>query len=114
MYLRYSQVRRGYWGNKIGKPHTIYTKVTGKCGSVSIRLVPAPKGAGIVAARTPKKVLQMAGISDVYTSSTGSTKTLGVYLSNLHLSHNRLRTATIKRKASVHVCSIQLQLSACP
>jgi small subunit ribosomal protein S2e len=73
-------VRRGYWGNKIGKPHTIYTKVTGKCGSVSIRLVPAPKGAGIVAARTPKKVLQMAGIEDVYSASTGSTKTLGNFV----------------------------------
>jgi small subunit ribosomal protein S2e len=73
-------VRRGYWGNKIGKPHTICTKVTGKCGSVSIRLVPAPKGAGIVAAKTPKKVLQMAGISDVYTCSTGSTKTLGNFV----------------------------------
>jgi len=73
-------VRRGYWGNKIGKPHTIYTKLTGKCGSVSIRLVPAPKGAGIVAARTPKKVLQMAGIDDIYTCSTGSTKTLGNFV----------------------------------
>lgn len=73
-------VRRGYWGNKIGKAHTIYTKVTGKCGSVSIRLIPAPKGAGIVAARTPKKVLQMAGIEDVYTCSTGSTKTLGNFV----------------------------------
>jgi len=73
-------VRRGYWGNKIGKPHTVYTKVTGKCGSVSIRLIPAPKGAGIVAARTPKKVLMMAGIEDVYTASTGSTKTLGNFV----------------------------------
>jgi len=73
-------VRRGYWGNKLGKPHTIYTKVTGKCGSVSIRLIPAPKGAGIVAARTPKKVIQMAGIEDVYTCSTGSTKTLGNFV----------------------------------
>jgi len=73
-------VRRGYWGNKIGKPHTIATKLTGKCGSVSVRLVPAPKGAGIVAARTPKKVLQMAGIEDVYTCSTGSTKTLGNFV----------------------------------
>jgi small subunit ribosomal protein S2e len=73
-------VRRGYWGNKLGKPHTLYTKVTGKCGSVSIRLIPAPKGAGIVAARTPKKVLQMAGIEDIYTCSTGSTKTLGNFV----------------------------------
>lgn len=51
-------VRRGYWGNKIGKVHTVPIKVTGKCGSVSIRLVPAPRGAGIVAARVPKKVRQ--------------------------------------------------------
>merc|ERR1712048_1422508 len=34
-------VRRGYWGNKIGKPHTVPCKVTGKCGSVSVRLIPA-------------------------------------------------------------------------
>jgi len=73
-------VRRGYWGNKIGAPHTVPTKVTGKCGSVSMRLVPAPKGTGIVAARVPKKVLQFAGIEDVYTSSRGSTKTLGNFV----------------------------------
>jgi len=73
-------VRRGYWGNKIGKVHTVPTKVTGKGGSVNIRLVPAPRGAGIVAARTPKKVLQMAGIEDCYTCSRGSTKTLGNFV----------------------------------
>ncbi|GBG64159.1 hypothetical protein CBR_g40858 [Chara braunii] len=73
-------VRRGYWGNKIGKPHTVPAKVTGKCGSVSVRLVPAPRGAGIVAARVPKKVLQFAGIEDVFTSSTGCTKTLGNFV----------------------------------
>jgi len=73
-------VRRGYWGNKIGLPHTVPCKVTGKCGSVRVRLVPAPKGTGIVAARTPKKVLQMAGISDVFTQSKGSTKTLGNFV----------------------------------
>lgn len=73
-------VRRGYWGNKIGSVHTVPTKVTGKCGSVTVRLIPAPRGAGIVAARTPKKVLQMAGISDCYTCSRGSTKTLGNFV----------------------------------
>ena len=73
-------VRRGYWGNKIGKPHTVPCKVTGKCGSVTVRMVPAPRGAGIVAARVPKKVLQLAGIDDVFTSSRGSTKTLGNFV----------------------------------
>ncbi|XP_059462774.1 small ribosomal subunit protein uS5x-like [Corylus avellana] len=73
-------VRRGYWGNKIGKPHTVPCKVTGKCGSVSVRMIPAPRGAGIVAARVPKKVLQFAGIDDVFTSSSGSTRTLGNFV----------------------------------
>lgn len=73
-------VRKGYWGNKIGLPHTVPCKVTGKCGSVSVRMVPAPRGTGIVAARTPKKVLQLAGIEDVFTSSSGSTKTLGNFV----------------------------------
>ncbi len=73
-------VRRGYWGNKIGKPHTVPTKVTGKCGSVIVRLIPAPRGAGVVAARVPKKVLQMAGVEDVYTCSRGSRKTLGNFV----------------------------------
>jgi len=73
-------VRRGYWGNKIGLPHTVPSKITGKCGSVSLRLVPAPRGTGIVAARTPKKVLQFAGIEDVFTSTVGHTKTMGNFV----------------------------------
>ena len=78
--LSSSPVRRGYWGNKIGKPHTVPCKVTGKCGSVTVRMVPAPRGAGIVAARVPKMVLQFNGIDDVFTSSRGSTKTLGNFV----------------------------------
>lgn len=73
-------VRRGYWGNKIGQPHTVPTKITGKTGSVSMRLVPAPRGTGIVAARVPKKVLTYAGIQDVFTQSKGSTRTLGNFV----------------------------------
>lgn len=70
-------VRRGYWGNKFGAPHTVPTKVSGKCGSVTVRLIPAPRGTGIVAARVPKKLIAFAGIEDVFTSSRGNTKTLG-------------------------------------
>merc|ERR1712002_176470 len=70
-------VRRGYWGNKIGKPHTVPCKVTGKCGSTVVRLIPAPRGTGIVSAPVPKKLLQMAGIEDCCTSARGSTGTLG-------------------------------------
>jgi len=70
-------VRRGYWGNKIGSPHTVPGKVNGKCGSVRIRLIPAPRGTGIVSAPVPKKIISLAGIQDVYTRSRGATSTLG-------------------------------------
>uniref|UniRef100_A0A8C6N2V0 Small ribosomal subunit protein uS5 n=1 Tax=Mus spicilegus TaxID=10103 RepID=A0A8C6N2V0_MUSSI len=70
-------VRRGYWGNKIGNPHTVPCKVIGRCGSVLVRLIPAPRGTGIVSALVPKKLLMMAGIDDCYTSVRGCTATLG-------------------------------------
>ena len=73
-------VRRGYWGNRVGKVHTVPSKVTGKCGGVSVRLIPAPRGTGIVAAKAPKRVLQLAGIEDVFTNSQGHTSTLGNFI----------------------------------
>lgn len=40
------------------------------------QLIPAPRGTGLVASPAVKRLLQLAGVSDVYTSSSGSTKTL--------------------------------------
>lgn len=70
-------IRRGYWGTKLGDPHTVPCKVHAKCGSVHMRLIPAPRGTGIVAAPVPKKILAYAGYDDVYTSAKGCTATLG-------------------------------------
>lgn len=69
-------IRRGYWGTNLGQPHSLATKTSGKCGSVTVRLIPAPRGSGIVASPAVKKLLQLAGVEDVYTQSTGSTRTL--------------------------------------
>lgn len=66
----------GDWGNKIWKPHIVLVKIIGKCGAGIVIMVPDPRGAGIVVACVPKKVLQFAEIKDVFTSSRGSTKTL--------------------------------------
>merc|ERR1711988_972809 len=68
-------VRRGYWGSRIGAVHTIPIKVKGKCGSCTVRMIPAPRGTGCVAAIVAKKILNFAGIDDVYTSCTGQTRT---------------------------------------
>jgi small subunit ribosomal protein S2e len=82
-------VRRGYWGTVLGVPHTIPSKVTGKCGSVTMRLIPAPRGTGLVAAPVPKKLLELAGISDCYTSSRGSTRTLGNFVKSTFMAISR-------------------------
>jgi small subunit ribosomal protein S2e len=51
--------------------------VTGECGSVLVRLIPAPRGTSLVCAPVPKKLLQMAGIQDCWTAAKGCTATLG-------------------------------------
>lgn len=68
-------VRRGYWGSNLGAPHSIANKTSGKCGSVNVRLIPAPRGSGVVASPAVKQMLQFAGIEDIYTTSSGSTRT---------------------------------------
>jgi small subunit ribosomal protein S2e len=69
-------VRRGYWGTSLGEPHSLAAKESGKCGSVTVRLIPAPRGTGLVASPAVKRLMQLAGIQDAYTQSSGSTKTL--------------------------------------
>merc|ERR1711881_161371 len=49
-------VRRGYWGSRIGMPHTVPMKVHGKMGSVRLRLIPAPRGSGVVGSLCLKKI----------------------------------------------------------
>ena len=73
-------VKRGYWGNKTGEPHTLSQTVTGKCGPIVIRLIPAPRGSGIVAGSISKKILALAGIEDVFTSCIGNSKATSNFL----------------------------------
>merc|ERR1712118_466168 len=70
-------VRRGYWGNRIGFPHTVPMKVHGKCGSVHVRLIPAPRGSNVIGSPTLKKMLAFAGITDCYSCSCGHTRSKG-------------------------------------
>eukprot|EP01057_Protomagalhaensia_wolfi_P002076 Protomagalhaensia_wolfi_Nauph_80__2075@NODE_2328_length_1125_cov_1489_325967_g1823_i0_p1_GENE_NODE_2328_length_1125_cov_1489_325967_g1823_i0NODE_2328_length_1125_cov_1489_325967_g1823_i0_p1_ORF_typecomplete_len286_score64_60Ribosomal_S5/PF00333_20/8e30Ribosomal_S5_C/PF03719_15/7e03Ribosomal_S5_C/PF03719_15/7_3e03Ribosomal_S5_C/PF03719_15/4_4e24zfC2H2_10/PF16588_5/0_15_NODE_2328_length_1125_cov_1489_325967_g1823_i01741031 len=73
-------VRRGYWGNNIGLPHTVPMKVSGKCASVKARLIPAPRGAGIVGSPIAKKLLGFAGVHDCYCNTAGHTRTSGNFM----------------------------------
>ncbi len=55
--------------------HSIPFKVTGKSGSVEVTLIPAPQGTGLVAAKEIQKVLQLAGIKDIYSKTSGKKRT---------------------------------------
>ena len=57
------------------EPHTIPFEVTGKVGSVRVKLIPAPQGTGLVVANELKKILKLVGIKDVYSKTLGKTRT---------------------------------------
>ncbi|MBI5390776.1 30S ribosomal protein S5 [Candidatus Woesearchaeota archaeon] len=64
----------GSWECQCGKQHSVPFKVKGKCGSVEVTLIPAPKGTGLKVEPETKKVLQMAGIGDVWSRTHGQTR----------------------------------------
>jgi len=65
----------GSWECGCGSPHTVPYRVGGKRGSVKVELNPAPRGLGLVGGEIPKKILELAGISDVWVKSSGYTRT---------------------------------------
>ncbi len=65
----------GSWECGCGTRHSLPVKVSGKCGSVSVMLKPAPRGVGIVGNNVVKKVLSKVGLSDVWSHSKGHTST---------------------------------------
>jgi small subunit ribosomal protein S5 len=65
----------GSWECGCGRPHTVALRTTGKAGSVEVELIPAPRGLGLAAGETVSKVLELAGIEDIWTRSSGKTRT---------------------------------------
>jgi len=63
----------GSWQCDCKTPHTIPFAVKGKCGSVVVELRPAPKGTGLLAEKEIAKVLEKAGIVDIWSKSRGMT-----------------------------------------
>ena len=57
-----------------GTKHSLPIKITGKHGGVSVTLKPAPRGTGVVANPIIRKVLQMAGLKDIWTRAEGRTR----------------------------------------
>lgn len=75
--LNIFKIRRGSgsWESNIKEPHSIPFKVTGKCGSIELTLIPAPRGTGLCVENECQKVLRLAGIKDIWSKTQGHTAT---------------------------------------
>ena len=94
--LNIVKVRRGCgsWECGCGQKHSVPMEVTGKAGSVSVTLKPAPKGIGLVTGDVGKKVLALAGIRDVWVNTSGNTRTT---LNFAKATYNALRETNLIR-----------------
>ena len=77
-FLNVSPVKLGCgsWECRCDQKHSVPFKVRGKGGSVTVEILPAPRGLGLVAGGKIKRLLELAGLKDVWTSSKGSTTTM--------------------------------------
>ena len=66
----------GSWECRCDQKHSVPFKIRGKGGSVTIEIVPAPRGLGLVAGGKIKRLLELAGLKDAWTTAKGSTPTM--------------------------------------
>ena len=66
----------GSWECKCNQQHSVPFKVRGKGGSVTIDIIPGPRGLGLVAGVNIKNLLKRAGLKDAWSKSFGSTNTM--------------------------------------
>ena len=65
----------GSWESSPGPGSTVPFKVNGRAASTRVTLMPAAKGKGLVIGETGKRVLDLAGVSDVLSRTKGQTRT---------------------------------------
>ncbi len=66
----------GSWECRCNFCHSVPFTVKGKAGSVTIEILPAPKGLGLVAGGKIRNLLKLAGVKHAWTRTTGSTATM--------------------------------------
>ena len=65
----------GSWESSAGPGTSVPMKINGRSASTRVTLMPAAKGKGLVIGETGKKVLDLAGITDVLSRTKGQTRT---------------------------------------
>ena len=64
----------GSWESAEGPGNSIPFKATGRSGSTRVTLLPAPSGKGLVIGDYGRRVLKLAGVEDVWSRSSGQTR----------------------------------------
>lgn len=77
-YLNVNPIKLGCgsWECRCDQKHSVPFRVRGKGGSVTIEIIPAPRGLGLVAGGKIKRLLELAGLKDAWTTAKGSTPTM--------------------------------------
>jgi small subunit ribosomal protein S5 len=75
--LNMIRVRRGNgsWQSTTSQQNSVPFRVSGKCGSIRLTLIPAPVGTGLIVEKECAKLLRLAGITDVWSRMDGCTAT---------------------------------------
>jgi len=97
------QLGCGSWECGCGTSHSLRQKATGKSGTTEIIIKPAPRGVGVVAGETAKKVLELAGVKDAWLFTKGrSRNVLNTVLATMNAleSMNRTKQGTGQARAA--------------
>ena len=65
----------GSWEDTGEDNSSIPFKVEGKSGSVTVELKPAPRGTGLACSDEVKKIMELAGIENIWVKTRGTTRT---------------------------------------
>jgi len=94
----------GSWECNCGGMHSLPYAISGRCGSVRLKLLPAPKGTGLAVENELKKILKLAGYKDLWSHVSGqSSKKINLVdacVSALRAG-TRMRTSAAQKKKMI-------------
>ncbi len=65
----------GSWESNTYDDNSVPYRIIGKCASLRVELLPAPKGVGLAVSESIKPVFELAGITNVWSKTRGATDT---------------------------------------
>ena len=95
----------GSWESSAGPGTSVPFKVKGRSASTRVTLMPAAAGKGLVIGETGKRVLQLAGVTDVLSRTSGQTRTTINYAAATFNALKALNTTRVtdEQRQNLHI-----------